>query len=149
MSDALTAARMISTTLAAYQFADIFSPAPAPNNGAVEIARLQALVQRLADYARYAEQQHNSLLAEAQRIDAERCRQINAQLDEIATLRRRIEDNRETTAGLYQGIDRLRDELRTMTCRKIDYAVKAEQLERRVAALETENAALRKASSSD
>jgi len=91
MSDALTAARMISTTLSAYQFADMFTAARARNYEAAEIAALQALVQRLANYGRYVEQQHNSLLAEAKKIDAQRCQQINAQLDEIAELRATVE----------------------------------------------------------
>ncbi|GAB0119826.1 hypothetical protein [Acidisoma sp. 7E03] len=91
MSDALAAASMINNTLHAYQIGDLFAKARSRNTDAVEIARLQALVQRLADYARYAEQQHNSLLAEAQKIDAQRCEQINAQQDEIAALRARID----------------------------------------------------------
>jgi len=149
MSDALAAANMISGDLAFYRMMDGLRAARAQSNLQVQNAALQALVQRLADYGRYVEQQHNSLLTEAQSLDAQRCQQINAQQEEISALRRKIEDNREATACLHQGIDRLRDELRTMTCRKIDYAVKAEQLERRVAALEAENASLRQASSSD
>ena len=98
MSDALTAARMISTTLSAYQFADMFTAARARNYEAAEIAALQALVQRLANYGRYVEQQHNSLLAEAKKIDAQRCQQINAQLDEIAELRAKLENLTATSA---------------------------------------------------
>lgn len=91
MSDALTAASMINNTLHAYQIGEMFTATRARNNDAVEIARLQALVQQLADYGRYAERQHNSLIAEAKRIDAERCQQINAQLKEIAELRATID----------------------------------------------------------
>ena len=96
MSDALAAANMISGDLAFYRMMDGLRAARAQNNGAANIAALQALVQRLTDYARYVEQQHNSLLADAKRIDAQRCQQINAQLDEIAELRATVE--RLTTA---------------------------------------------------
>jgi septal ring factor EnvC (AmiA/AmiB activator) len=149
MSDALTAAGMICNTMHAYQIGDMFTAARARNNEAAEIAALQALVQRLANYGRYVEQQHNSLLAEAKKIDAQRCQQINAQLDEIAELRRELENKGEVTASLLRQIGRMREELATLTYRKIDYMAKADELERHVAALEDENAKLRKASSSD
>jgi len=89
---------MISTSLFTAQIGDIFAGSRAHSNDAVEIARLQALVQRLADYGRYAEQQHNSLLAEAKKIDAERCQQINAQLKEIAELRAQVDRVTATSA---------------------------------------------------
>jgi len=98
MSDALTAASMINNTLHAYQIGEFFTAARARNDDAVEIARLQALVQRLADYGRYVEQQHNSLLTEAQSLDAERCQRINAQQDEISALRARLEELTQMSA---------------------------------------------------
>ncbi len=90
MSDALAAANMISGDLAFYRMMDGLRAARARNNEAAEIAALQALVQRLANYGRYVEQQHNSLLAEAKRIDAQRCQQINDLTDENARLRETV-----------------------------------------------------------
>jgi 2C-methyl-D-erythritol 2,4-cyclodiphosphate synthase len=98
MSDAITAAQMISTSLFTSQIGDMFAATRARNNDAAEIAALQALVQRLANYGRHVEQQHNSLLAEAKKIDAQRCQQINAQLDEIAALRAKLENLTSTSA---------------------------------------------------
>jgi len=91
MSDALAAANIIGGDLAFYRMMDGLRAARAESNLQAQNAALQALVQRLADYARYAEQQHNSLLAEAQKIDAQRCEQINAQQDEIAALRATVD----------------------------------------------------------
>ena len=149
MSDALAAANMISGDLAFYRMMDGLRAARVRNNEAAEIAALQALVQRLAHYGRYVEQQHNSLLAEAKRIDVQRCEQINAQLEEIDALHREVEDKRDVTASLLRQIGSMREELTTLTCRKIDHMAKADQLERHVAALEAENAKLRQNSLSD
>jgi uncharacterized protein (DUF3084 family) len=135
MSDALTAASMISNTLHAYQIGDMFTAARVRHNNGRDIAALQGLVQRLADYGRYIEQQHNSLLADAKKLDAERLRQIDAQQQEIAQLREERASARESAQVLgKQGYK---------------YLKLHDELVSRVAALEAENAKLRQASSSD
>jgi hypothetical protein len=98
MSDALAAANMISGDLAFYRMMDGLRAARAQSNLEAQNEALQALVQRLADYGRYVEQQHNSLLAEAQSLDAQRCQQINAQQDEISALRARLEELTQMSA---------------------------------------------------
>ncbi|HVX58067.1 MAG TPA: hypothetical protein VHA37_10200, partial [Candidatus Saccharimonadales bacterium] len=58
----------LSTQLEIYRWEDHFSrlrAARAQSNLRAQNAALHALVQRLADYGRYVEQQHNSLLADA------------------------------------------------------------------------------------
>jgi hypothetical protein len=91
----------LSTQLEIYRWEDHFSrlrAARAQSDLHAQNAALQALVQRLAIYGRYVEQQHNSLLAEAKRIDVQRCQQINAQQQEIAELRASIDNLTQTSA---------------------------------------------------
>jgi Mg2+ and Co2+ transporter CorA len=83
----------LSTQLEIYRWEDHFSrlrAARADNSREVEIAALRALVQRLVDYARSVEQQHNSLLAEAKKLDAQRLQQIDGLTDENARLRETV-----------------------------------------------------------
>jgi hypothetical protein len=91
----------LSTQLEMYRWEDHFSrmrAVRAESNLQAQNAALQALVQRLANYGRYVEQQHNCLLAEAQKIDAQRCQQINAQQQEIAELRSKLSNLTATSA---------------------------------------------------
>lgn len=100
----------LSTQLEIYRWEDHFSrlrAARADNSREVEIAALRTLVQRLVNYARSVEQQHNSLLAEAKKLDAQRLQQIDAQQQEIADLRISIE---KLTAASAQRAEESRNE---------------------------------------
>jgi hypothetical protein len=128
MSDALAAANIISGDLAFYRMMDGIRAARARRDYENEIAQLAALNEWLVRRVNHAVQAHNTLLAEANKRDAELLQRIADLERENAALRAEEKDIR--TAGRA---------LREIATRSLQENT---ELLSRIAKLEYENARL-------